>query len=133
MEKLNLKPLFDLILVSGDLPWEKPNDKIFMEACDHLGVEPQYCVMVGDKLETDILGGIVSKFGGTVWIPLNEKKLKKNDPVPDYVLQNVVEFTKILPQIRNDIRSRNNGTYVLNQDELMTDLEDGNSNGSDGS
>lgn len=54
VERLNLMPLFDCILVSGDLPWAKPDQKIFLKACKYLGVEPKRCVMIGDKLETDI-------------------------------------------------------------------------------
>lgn len=131
--KLNLQPFFDLILVSGDLPWEKPSEKIFIEACEILGVEPQHSIMIGDKLETDILGGIVSKFGGTVWIPLNDKKRRKCDPVPDYILKNVTDLSEVLPQIRSDIRTRTSRSYVLNQNDLEADIEDGNSNGSDGS
>lgn len=130
VNKLNLKPLFDLILVSGDLAWEKPCEKIFLEACDNLEVEPRHCIMVGDKLDTDILGGASSKLGGTVWIPLNDRKLKNGDPVPDYVIQNVLHLPALLPQIQNDIRYRNS---VLSQGEFMTDIEDGNSNSSDGS
>lgn len=131
MNRLNLKSHFDLILISGDLPWEKPDEKIFFEACDNLGVEPQHCIMIGDKLETDILGGILSKLGGSVWLPINDSKLKQNDPVPDYIIKNIMDLPKILPQLKNVIRCRLNGSYVLNQDELMTDIEDGNSNGSD--
>lgn len=131
--KLDLKSFFDLILVSGDLPWEKPNEKIFLEACDILSVEPQHSIMIGDKLETDILGGALSKFGGTVWVPLNGNKIVQCDPVPDYVIQNVLDLPEILPQINSDIRSRNNKSYVLNKEDLVTEIEDGNSNGSDGS
>lgn len=40
--------------MSGDLPWEKPDQHIFLEACKLLNVEPRHCIMVGDKLETDI-------------------------------------------------------------------------------
>ena len=56
VHKLNLQQYFDVILVSGDLPWEKPEAKIFEEACQYLHVNPENCIMVGDKLETDILG-----------------------------------------------------------------------------
>lgn len=132
--KLNLQPFFDLILVSGDLPWEKPSEKIFTEACDILSVEPQHCIMIGDKLDTDILGGILSKLGGTVWIPLNDSVKRRHcDPVPDYIIKNVTELSEIIPQIKSDIRTRTNRPYVLNQDDIVTDIEDGNSNSSDGS
>lgn len=56
IHKLNLRRHFDVILVSGDVPWEKPEAKIFEEACRYLQVNPENCIMVGDKLETDILG-----------------------------------------------------------------------------
>jgi N-acylneuraminate-9-phosphatase len=46
--------LFDCILVSADLPFEKPDPRIFITACTYLGVQPSSCIMVGDKLETDI-------------------------------------------------------------------------------
>lgn len=46
--------LFDCILVSADLPWEKPDPRIFLAAASYLGVAPNSCIMVGDKIETDI-------------------------------------------------------------------------------
>jgi len=58
--KLSLQQYFDVILVSGDLPWEKPQAEIFQKACHFLNVRPEDCIMVGDKLETDILGRISS-------------------------------------------------------------------------
>jgi len=54
VNKLNLNILFDGILVSGDLPWEKPNPNIFYMACNLLNVQPNESIMIGDKMETDI-------------------------------------------------------------------------------
>lgn len=56
IRKLSLEQYFDVILVSADLPWEKPEPEIFQKACHFLNVRPKECIMVGDKLETDILG-----------------------------------------------------------------------------
>lgn len=54
IQRLNLNKFFDCVLVSSDLPWEKPNPNIYYAACNYLGVEPANCIMIGDKLETDI-------------------------------------------------------------------------------
>lgn len=54
VQRLNVNKYFDCVLVSSDLPWEKPSEHIFFAACNYLGVEPGQCLMVGDKLETDI-------------------------------------------------------------------------------
>lgn len=54
LNRLQLNKYFDCILVSADSPWEKPDPQLFYACCNHLCVKPSECVMVGDKLETDI-------------------------------------------------------------------------------
>lgn len=63
VQRLNVNKWFDCVLVSGDLPWEKPNEHIFLAACNYLGVSTQNCVMIGDKLETDIQVGYCRRIG----------------------------------------------------------------------
>lgn len=67
--------LFDCILVSADLPFEKPDPRIFMTACNYLRVPPENCIMIGDKLETDIKVRIKSR------INFKEPKLKELLPL----------------------------------------------------
>lgn len=54
IHNVNLEKYFDCVLVSGDLPWEKPKPEIFYAACNYLGVEARQCAIIGDKLESDI-------------------------------------------------------------------------------
>ncbi|XP_077300980.1 N-acylneuraminate-9-phosphatase isoform X2 [Arctopsyche grandis] len=99
VERLHLREYFDCILVSGDLPWEKPDQKIFQEACQILGVEPKNCIMVGDKLETDIQGGKEAELGGTVWIPLTSEATDDTlDVTPDYTIDDVTQLPDILSE-----------------------------------
>ncbi|XP_046402037.1 N-acylneuraminate-9-phosphatase [Ischnura elegans] len=103
VHRLDLARLFDVILVSGDLPWEKPNAHIFHEACRLLGVPPSACLMVGDKLETDIQGGKEAAFGATVWVlpsKANGNGLG-NHPRPDYTLEKVTDILRLLPPTAN--------------------------------
>ncbi|XP_043273420.1 N-acylneuraminate-9-phosphatase [Venturia canescens] len=117
VHKLELQQHFDVILVSGDLPWEKPQSRIFEEACRCLGVAPRNCLMVGDKLETDILGGIEADLGGTVWIPISDKtRLTAEDPKPDYTIKRITDLLVILKRVPG-----------------APELEDSSSNASDGS
>ncbi|KAL3286783.1 hypothetical protein HHI36_001277 [Cryptolaemus montrouzieri] len=137
IDKLNLKQFFDLILVSGDLPWEKPHEKIFKMAYEYLGVKPKDCLMVGDKLETDILGAIQAQLGGSVWVPLNDNGGISNvEPNPDFVIDNVIHLPKVLknsyksPKLRR--KSKDFRPYTF-KNISEPDLSDCNSNGSDGS
>lgn len=88
--------------------------------------------MVGDKLETDILGGIRADLGGTVWVPLNPDSIEDPDPNPDYVIESVMELPRLLPNNPKvprfrKVPSRNKRGVSL------PDLEDNCSNSSDGS
>ncbi|KAG6461681.1 hypothetical protein O3G_MSEX012788 [Manduca sexta] len=95
IERLDLRKYFDCVLVSGDLPWEKPDQHIFLEACKLLNVEPRNCIMVGDKLETDIKGGKEAELGGTVWIPL--QKDEESSDLPDFTIDKVTKLPEVLP------------------------------------
>lgn len=117
VRKLSLEQYFDIILVSGDLPWEKPEARIFEEACQFLNVTPSSCIMVGDKLETDIIGGIEAGLGATVWMPTVDKPhLSVEDPQPDFTIRHLVDLSNI-----------------LNRKPGAPELEDTSSNASDGS
>lgn len=113
---LNLRPYFDCILVSGDYPWEKPHQNIFLKACKLLGVEPHNCIMVGDKLETDILGGKKANLAATVWIS-ESLQLQNSHLRPDFILTSVTELPRLL-----SLRVPH-----------CPDLDDSSSNSSDGS
>ncbi|KAL4709842.1 hypothetical protein ACJJTC_000329 [Scirpophaga incertulas] len=95
IERLGLRKYFDCVLVSGDLPWEKPDQQIFFEACKKLNVEPKTCIMVGDRLETDIKGGKKAELGGTVWVPLQKDEVASD--MPDFTINKVTELPEVLP------------------------------------
>lgn len=135
VERLNLRNYFDCILVSGDLPWEKPHRNIFLEACHFLGMQPWQCIMVGDKLETDILGGIEASLGATVWVPLSIEHPSSHGPHPDFTINNITDLSHILSSIQKSptVRSRCRTTFSTHHPVSAPDLEDCCSNSSDGS
>lgn len=106
IDRLALGRYFDCILVSSDLPWAKPDRNIFYAACHYLGVRPEECVMIGDKLETDIQGGLESKLAATIWLPLpKDLRLSYDKSLadmaglvhPDYIVENVLDLPSVLP------------------------------------
>jgi len=56
--QLGLNPLFDVILISGEIGFRKPNPLVFQELCGHLGVLETQIMHVGDDPEADILGAL---------------------------------------------------------------------------
>ncbi|XP_026838583.1 N-acylneuraminate-9-phosphatase isoform X2 [Drosophila erecta] len=101
---LNVRGYFDCVLVSSDLPWEKPHPDIFYTACNFLNVKPQECVMIGDKLETDIKGGHLAQLGLTFWMPLSNsssaaQSLEGVEYKPHVKLGNLLEMYKYFPRL----------------------------------
>lgn len=141
IHNLNITPYFDLILVSGDLPWEKPDHRIFLEACETLCVRPVDCLMIGDKLETDILGGHEASLGATVWVPLSaacleNKLLNGNSCRPDHTIKSVLELPSVLSKDSEPpafLKAKPSHLNRMLSRVSMFDMEDTNSNASDGS
>ena len=67
IKQVRIEDYFDVILVSGDLDFKKPEAEIFAYAAEQLGVKCEECLMIGDVFSSDILGAI--RAGVTpVWI-----------------------------------------------------------------
>lgn len=56
IDAAGLRGEFDLIVVAGDYPFEKPDARIFRIALAKLGVKPADAVYVGDNLINDVIG-----------------------------------------------------------------------------
>lgn len=54
LDDFGIGHLFDHREVSGHHGYRKPDVRLFLRACEDLGVEPAECVMVGDRVDNDI-------------------------------------------------------------------------------
>jgi len=74
----------------------KPSDIMIRVAVDDMGLRPQDCVLVGDRLETDMVMG--KKAGMATALVLtgvtNLEMVRRSDIRPDYVWESVAEIIK---------------------------------------
>jgi putative hydrolase of the HAD superfamily len=91
-----LASYFEHIVISGSFGEGKPSVAIFQHALNLLGVAPEECIMIGDKLITDILGS--GRAGMTnIWI--NHHNMQRDEEIiPSY---EVSRLTDILPIIES--------------------------------
>jgi len=54
LDRLGMGQCFTHREVSGHHGYRKPDVRLFLRACDDLGVAPHECVMVGDRIDNDI-------------------------------------------------------------------------------
>lgn len=103
--QIGAEEFFDSILVSGDLNFEKPQPEIFHLACQQLNVSPAKSCMIGDKLETDILGGKLAGLAATFWIPLNSSdRASCSDEMPDFTIKTIMDLAPIFGIALEEIR-----------------------------
>jgi HAD superfamily hydrolase (TIGR01662 family) len=55
LERRGLDQYFHHREVSGTHGYRKPDVRLFLRACDDLGVSPEECIMVGDRIDNDIV------------------------------------------------------------------------------
>jgi putative hydrolase of the HAD superfamily len=92
IERFALAPLFDVILVEGELGFGKPDPRIFERALRALGADPQDALMTGNDLRSDILGarraGIPS-----AWVDHAGEGIPQDAPArPDRVVGAIAEL-----------------------------------------
>ncbi|CAM3817874.1 pyrimidine 5'-nucleotidase [Vibrio aquimaris] len=95
LEKTGLKKFFEQVIISEQVGVAKPDKKIFDYALGKMNYPCKSRVlMVGDTLQSDIVGGI--NFGiETCW--LNRHNAEKEEGLePTYIVSSLVELKKIL-------------------------------------
>jgi putative hydrolase of the HAD superfamily len=74
LKKSGLEPFFDVVLCSDAIGISKPDKRIFIEALDRAGAKADESFMIGDHLETDVLGANAVGLTGILFDPKNEYK-----------------------------------------------------------
>jgi len=69
IERTGAAPLFDLVVISGDHPWEKPAPEIYSFIVEKFKLTSLFdAVMIGDNWDTDMKGGINARVKALIWI-----------------------------------------------------------------
>ena len=98
MTSADLYPYFEESFVSQELGYNKPSKEYFNAAFARIpGFRPDECLMVGDSLTSDILGG---KNAGlrTVWVNPRHKTAPE-DLKPDFEIELLADLPALLEEI----------------------------------
>jgi len=92
---LELADLFDEIIISGETPYEKPQEEIFVMMAEKLGIEPSEMIYAGDHPLNDIEG---SRNAGCVpvWVKTTGTWVFPEIEKPDLQVDTVAELPDIV-------------------------------------
>ena len=92
INRFGLAPLFDSILVEGEVGFGKPDPRIYTRALSELGVAAAKTWMVGDNLEWDVAGPQREGIAG-IWIDARGRGLPSGHQVrPDRIISRLAEL-----------------------------------------
>ncbi|KAM6916224.1 N-acylneuraminate-9-phosphatase [Xenentodon cancila] len=100
VKAVGCEEFFDAIVVGGEHQEQKPFLSIFTLCFNLLEVEAQDCVMVGDSLDTDVLGGVNAGVRATIWINSAERVVLDGPVKPDYTIPTVLDLPDVLAQLQ---------------------------------
>ncbi|MBD3155383.1 MAG: HAD-IA family hydrolase [Candidatus Aenigmarchaeota archaeon] len=94
----DLRGYFNLIIISEEVGKQKCTSVPIKIALEKLGLKPKEAVMIGDRIDEDILGakklGMISvKYNYGTW---KNKNYSGEEIKPDYVIDDLLELEKIL-------------------------------------
>ena len=92
IERFELAPYFDTILVEGEMGFGKPDAAVYHRALDELNLNPEGVWAVGDNLEWDVGGPQKLGIYG-IWNDHAKRGLPPDsDIIPDRIIHNISEL-----------------------------------------
>jgi len=93
-----LEGYFDVIVISGELGIEKPDKEIFVAALAKLGVKAKNAVMVGNRIDFDIIGAnrVGMKSVLFKWSNRHNYAIDSEDMEPDFTIESLYELPEML-------------------------------------
>ncbi len=95
--RTNLMDRFEVVVISGELGFGKPDRHIYDEALRQMDLPAEACVMVGDNFRRDVAGAQAIGIRG-VWISCG-KPVPEGDVTPFLVVDSLAELpVRLIPQ-----------------------------------
>jgi HAD superfamily hydrolase (TIGR01549 family) len=98
LDKHGIGHVFSHREVSGHHGFHKPDVRLFLRACDNLGVAPEECVMVGDRVDNDVVPAKLLGMRAVLFRTGRHIRQQPRAPqeAPDAEVWNVEELTAAL-------------------------------------
>jgi len=102
LQKIDIEKYFDVIVTSVDVGFNKPDPEIFQTALKALNVKPEEAVMVGNRINADILGGnhIGMKTILYRWNERYPEKITSPEEQPTRTINSLKELPHVLAEIQ---------------------------------
>jgi HAD superfamily hydrolase (TIGR01549 family) len=101
LKELELTGCFETVVLSTVVGKRKPNPAILLDATQRMGVAPEHCAYIGDRIDRDVAAARKANFSKAIIVhdspqtPLDERQA--SNLVPDHTIKNLRELLEIFP------------------------------------
>jgi HAD superfamily hydrolase (TIGR01549 family) len=103
LEEMQLTGCFETVILSCVVGKRKPGADILLEATNRMGIAPDRCAYIGDRIHRDVLASreagmpkvILLRSADSEWDQFSEDPAKQ----PDQYIENLTELLKIFPPV----------------------------------
>lgn len=96
IDRFGIADLFDAIFVEGELGFGKPDERVYLNALEALGVTAADTWMVGDNLDFDVAAPQKLGLSG-IWIDVQRRGVPEGREVkPDFIIHALGELRSLL-------------------------------------
>ena len=101
LKELEITGCFETVVLSGVVGKRKPDPAILLDATQRMGIEPEHCAYVGDRLDRDVAAARKAGFSKAI-ILRDPRHRKAREAVslnlrPDHTILNLYELLEIFP------------------------------------
>jgi HAD superfamily hydrolase (TIGR01549 family) len=101
LKELEIIGCFETVILSTVVGKRKPDPAILLHAAQRMGVEPEHCAYIGDRIDRDVAAARQAGFSQAIILrdPRHLKAVEADVPglVPDHTIQNLRELLDLFP------------------------------------
>lgn len=99
LSELNIIGCFETIILSAQVGKRKPDPAILLEATDQMGISPDKCVYVGNRMDRDVLPSKKAGFSQVILLKDGEAPVLADKSIfePDIFITNLTDLLQIFP------------------------------------
>ncbi|MGE5378798.1 MAG: HAD-IA family hydrolase [Bacteroidota bacterium] len=103
LKELQISGCFETVILSTVVGKRKPDPAILQDATERMGVQPEHCAYIGDRIDRDVAVARTAGFSTAIILrDPRQPKLEKGETrlAPDHVIRNLRELLDIFPPRR---------------------------------
>ncbi len=101
LKELEITGCFETVILSTVVGKRKPDPAILLDAVQRMGISPEQCAYIGDRIDRDVIAARKAGFSRTVILrdprQSTPAEAEVQGLVPDHTIQNLQELLNIFP------------------------------------